>query len=74
MKVLEGIADAGRADYISQGGSSVEFDAVVSHIFERLLRLEVAFWDMAFGGISDNVALSLMFLESRRFYGGFDGR
>ena len=56
MKVLEGIADAGRADYISQGGSPAEFDGVVSQIFERLLRLEVAFWDMAFGGISDNVA------------------
>ena len=49
VKVLEGIAEAGRLDYLAKGGTQAEFKAVVSHIFERLLRLEVAFWDMAIG-------------------------
>ena len=51
MKVLEGLTEASRAEYIRQGGSQAEYDRVVSQIAERLLRLEVGFWDMAFGEI-----------------------
>ena len=51
MKVLEGLTEASRAEYIRQGGSQAEYDRAVSQIAERLLRLEVGFWDMAFGEI-----------------------
>lgn len=49
MQVLEGIAEAGREDFIRNWGTEAEFLKAVSHIAERLLLLEVGFWDMAIG-------------------------